>query len=64
MISIVGSHNVEPFSMTALNGVVGLQSTPLYALLVSSSSGPKYRSIEHYGQQSLHGCVSMTINRW
>jgi len=31
MISIVGSHNVEPFSMTALNGVVGLQSTPLYA---------------------------------
>jgi len=27
VISGIGSHNVEPFSMTALDGVVGLQST-------------------------------------
>jgi len=29
MISVIGSQNVEPFSLTALDGVVGLQSTLL-----------------------------------
>ena len=38
-------------------------NSPLNAKLISSSTGPKY-STGCYGQQLLHGCVSVTAKRW